>query len=59
MPLPQLLDHLDELDPNRPTIVYCAGGYRSSIAASALRAHGFATVADIVGGYGAWTAAVR
>ena len=60
MPLPQLLDHLDELDPNRPTIVYCAGGYRSSIAASTLRAHGFAHVADIIGGYGAWTApAVR
>jgi rhodanese-related sulfurtransferase len=57
MPLPQLLDHLDELDPNRPTIVYCAGGYRSSIAASTLRAHGFATVADMIGGYGAWTAA--
>lgn len=55
IPLPQLLDHLGELDQTRPTIVYCAGGYRSSIAASTLRAHGFTTVADIVGGYGAWT----
>jgi glyoxylase-like metal-dependent hydrolase (beta-lactamase superfamily II)/rhodanese-related sulfurtransferase len=54
IPLPQLLEHLHELDPSRPTIVYCAGGYRSSIAASTLRAHGFATVADIIGGYGAW-----
>ena len=57
VPLPQLLDHLDELDPAAPTIVYCAGGYRSSIAASALRAHGFAAVADLIGGYGAWAAA--
>ena len=57
IPLPQLLDHLDELDPAAPTIVYCAGGYRSSIAASALRARGFATVADLIGGYGAWAAA--
>ncbi len=54
IPLPQLLEHLDQLDPARPTIVYCAGGYRSSIAASTLRAHGFAAVADILGGYGAW-----
>jgi glyoxylase-like metal-dependent hydrolase (beta-lactamase superfamily II)/rhodanese-related sulfurtransferase len=55
-PLPRLLEHLDELDPGAPTIVYCAGGYRSSVAASTLRAYGFTTVADIIGGYGAWTA---
>lgn len=54
LPLPQLLDHLDDLDRTRPTVVYCAGGYRSSTAASTLRAHGFETVADIIGGYGAW-----
>ncbi len=58
VPLPQLLDHIDDLDPTAPTIVYCAGGYRSSIAASALRARGFATVADLIGGYGAWAATV-
>jgi glyoxylase-like metal-dependent hydrolase (beta-lactamase superfamily II)/rhodanese-related sulfurtransferase len=56
LPLPSLLDHIDELDRTRPTIVYCAGGYRSSVAASTLRAHGFHTVADLIGGYGAWTA---
>ena len=53
LPLPQLLDRMGELDPSRPTIVYCAGGYRSATAASLLRAHGFANVADIYGGYGA------
>lgn len=57
VPLPRLLDHLDDLDPSRPTVVYCAGGYRSSVAASTLRAHGFASVADIIGGYSAWAAA--
>lgn len=57
LPLPQLLDGLADLDPSRPTIVYCAGGARSSIAASALRAHGFTTVADILGGFGAWQTA--
>lgn len=56
IPLPQLLDHLGELEPSRPTIVYCAGGYRSSVAASTLAAHGFKVVADLIGGYDAWVA---
>ncbi len=54
MPLPSLLDHAGDLDPDRPTVVYCASGVRSSIAASLLRARGFASVADILGGYAAW-----
>jgi glyoxylase-like metal-dependent hydrolase (beta-lactamase superfamily II)/rhodanese-related sulfurtransferase len=54
VPLARLLEHLDELDPSRPTVVYCAGGYRSSVAASTLRAHGFTQVADLIGGYTAW-----
>jgi rhodanese-related sulfurtransferase len=54
IPLATLLDRLNELDRAQPTVVYCAGGYRSSVAASTLRAHGFTTVADIIGGYGAW-----
>lgn len=57
VPLAQLLDHLGDLDPSRATVVYCAGGYRSSVAASTLRANGFGQVADIIGGYGAWAAA--
>ena len=50
-PLANLLNLIDELDPDRPTVVYCAGGYRSSTAASLLRSRGFTTVADIYGGY--------
>ena len=46
-----------ELDPARPVVVYCAGGYRSSIAVSLLRASGFADVSDLIGGYQAWLAA--
>ena len=53
LPLPNLLDRLGELDPRRPTVVYCAGGYRSATAASLLRSQGFTTVADVYGGYGA------
>jgi glyoxylase-like metal-dependent hydrolase (beta-lactamase superfamily II) len=59
LPLPQLIDHLDELDPTKPTVVYCAGGYRSSVAASTLRVHGFRAVADLIGGYDAWVAATK
>ncbi len=52
--LPNLFDAVDGLDPTAPTVVYCAGGYRSSIAASLLRSHGFTDVSDLVGGYNAW-----
>ena len=52
--LPALLTSIDQLDPRAPTVVYCAGGYRSAIASSLLRAHGFSDVSDLVGGYTAW-----
>jgi hydroxyacylglutathione hydrolase len=38
-------------------VVYCASGYRSSLAASILKAGGFAATANAPGGYQAWTAA--
>jgi glyoxylase-like metal-dependent hydrolase (beta-lactamase superfamily II)/rhodanese-related sulfurtransferase len=57
IPLAALLGRLDELDPTMTTVAYCAGGYRSAIAASALTAHGFTLVADILGGYDAWKSA--
>ncbi len=59
IPMAQLLGRVGELDPRRPTVVYCASGYRSSMAASALGARGFASVSDLVGGYDAWVAAAR
>ena len=45
---------MGELSPGRPTVVYCAGGYRSSVVASMLRSEGFGDVSDLVGGYAAW-----
>ncbi|MCI4673895.1 MBL fold metallo-hydrolase [Candidatus Mycolicibacterium alkanivorans] len=59
IPIGQLPDRIDELDRRRPTVVYCAGGYRSSIAASLLRRRGFADVSDVLGGYGAWEDAIQ
>lgn len=55
IPVGQLPSRLGELDAHRPTVVYCAGGYRSSVAASLLRQNGFVDVSDILGGYNAWT----
>ena len=52
----QIIGDVPELDPDRRTVVYCAGGYRSSVAASLMRKAGFGEVADIDGGWGAWTA---
>ncbi len=54
IPVSQLPGRVDELDPAKPTVVYCAGGYRSSVAASLLRQRGFTDVSDILGGYNAW-----
>lgn len=54
IPLPELRARVAELDASRPTVVFCAGGYRSSIAASLLRRSGFADVSDVLGGYEAW-----
>jgi len=56
-PLPALVDTLDRLDPDRPTIAYCGSGYRSATAASVLSASGFADVSDLLGGSEAWRAA--
>ncbi len=55
--LAALIYRMGELDATTPTVVYCASGYRSSIAASALRGNGFTTVADVLGGFEAWSAA--
>ncbi len=52
--LAELLRRAGELDPAVPTVVYCASGYRSSIAASALRRIGFSDVSDLLGGHQAW-----
>ena len=56
VPLNRLADHLSSLPKDRPLLVYCAGGYRSSVAASLLQRSGFHSVAEIAGGFAAWEA---
>jgi len=57
VPLNHLADRINELDTDRPLLIHCAGGYRSSIAASLLGQHGFARVSELAGGVAAWEAA--
>ncbi|MFB6781944.1 rhodanese-like domain-containing protein [Streptomyces sp. NPDC056352] len=52
--LSELPTRLDEIPTDRPLVLHCAGGHRSSIAASLLRHRGFTDVSDILGGYAAW-----
>lgn len=56
IPLAELAGRADELPTDRPVVVYCAGGWRSSVAASVLRRSGHPDVSDILGGYAGWSA---
>lgn len=44
---------MDAVDPNITYHIHCAGGYRSVIAASILKARGFNNIIDIAGGFAA------
>lgn len=57
IPLNHLVENLEKLPKDRPLLVYCAGGYRSSIAASLLQRAGFSHVSEIAGGMAGWEAA--
>ena len=57
IPLGRLRERIGEVPADRAVIVYCAGGYRSSIAASLLQRSGRTHVSEIAGGIGAWEGA--
>jgi hydroxyacylglutathione hydrolase len=57
VPLNHLSQRVHELPKDRRLLVHCAGGYRSSIAASILQQMGFTDVSEIAGGLAAWDAA--
>jgi len=44
LPLPQLPERLDEIDKDRPVVLYCRGGNRSSMATAALTEAGYDAV---------------
>jgi NADPH-dependent 2,4-dienoyl-CoA reductase/sulfur reductase-like enzyme/rhodanese-related sulfurtransferase len=51
IPIDELRDRLDELDRNRPIVVYCHIGVRGHAAARILLANGFTNVKNLKGGY--------
>lgn len=55
--LGDLQDKFSSLDKEQNFAVYCASGYRASIAASLLQRNGFKSVNSIPGSYMAWKAA--
>jgi rhodanese-related sulfurtransferase len=57
LPLNHLVENIGMLARDRALLLYCAGGYRSSIAASLLQKNGFDRVSEIAGGLAGWEAA--
>jgi hydroxyacylglutathione hydrolase len=57
IPLNHLAENLNKLPRDRALLLYCAGGYRSSIGASLLERNGFRQVSEIAGGIAGWEAA--
>jgi hydroxyacylglutathione hydrolase len=54
IPFPFLAKQLDRIPRDQPLIIQCASGVRSHIAASYLRARGFADVSQLQGGITGW-----
>jgi rhodanese-related sulfurtransferase/rubrerythrin len=54
IPLPDLTERLHEIDPKKPTVVYCAIGGRSRVAAQMLAGKGFENVVNLSGGFKTW-----
>lgn len=52
-PLDYINDWMAELDRSKPYYIHCAGGYRSMITSSILKARGFDNITEVAGGYGA------
>jgi hydroxyacylglutathione hydrolase len=57
IPLNHLQERIAEIPRDREIAVHCAGGYRSSIAASILHQYGITHLIEMAGGLAAWEAA--
>jgi adenylyltransferase/sulfurtransferase len=56
IPLGQVLNRMDEIDPNRETVVHCKMGGRSARAIDALKRSGFSgNLINLKGGITAWS----
>ena len=57
IPLNRLPAELEKIPRDRPVLLHCAAGYRSSVAASLLERRGYPHVSEMAGGVAAWEAA--
>jgi hydroxyacylglutathione hydrolase len=57
IPLNHLQERIAEIPRHRRIAIHCAGGYRSSIAASILQQYGITNLFEMAGGLAAWEAA--
>jgi rhodanese-related sulfurtransferase len=55
IPMNEIPARIDELDPERPTVVLCHHGIRSAQVATYLARMGFARVINLAGGIDAWS----
>jgi sulfur-carrier protein adenylyltransferase/sulfurtransferase len=56
IPLGEVVNRMDEIDPNRETVVHCKGGVRSARAIEALQRSGFkGNLTNLKGGITAWS----
>ena len=56
IPLAQVVSRLDEIDPDRDTVVHCQGGKRGAKAIDALKSAGFkGRLINLKGGIRAWS----
>ncbi|MFC5409969.1 rhodanese-like domain-containing protein [Larkinella bovis] len=53
LPLDNLNEHMAAVPKTGPVYIHCAGGYRSMVAASILKARGFDNLVNVEGGMGA------
>ncbi len=51
VPLNQINKDLAQFPKGKPFVLYCAGGYRSMIAASILKQRGWSDFVDVIGGF--------
>jgi rhodanese-related sulfurtransferase len=53
LPLDFIHDDMDKVEKEKPYYVHCAGGYRSVIYISILKARGYDKLVNVEGGWGA------
>lgn len=52
LPLTEFPGNLQQLDKRKTYIVHCGGGYRSMVAISIMKNHGFKDLINVLGGFG-------